>query len=346
MKRVRVAMLVLAALVLAPQVALAQAQAPPAPPKPPKPPKPPEAWHQKAKDSEKGPERTERIERTFKVGDGAMLVLSNVSGDIAVSAAPGAEIRVEAVKRTRVADEAEAKRQLEATRVEFSEWSGRVEVRAEPRGHWNRVAVSYTVTVPPTTRLEVRSVSGDVTIGAVKGEVQAETVSGTVNASGLGARAMLKAVSGDINLSQVEQADELRIESVSGDVLAKTFKATNVDAGSVSGNVRLLGGSCTRALVRSVSGDIELDGGVIKGGRYTLKTHSGDVRLFLDGKVGFELEADTFSGNIKTDLPLTMTGDVQEGQGGRRRNVRGTFGDGSAQIDASSFSGSVVITKR
>jgi hypothetical protein len=343
MKRTYVVMTVLAALALAPLGAWAQA--PPNPPKPPKPPKPPEVWHQTDKDAERGPERTERIERTFKVGDGAMLVLANVSGDIAVSAAPGAEIRVEAVKRTRIADEDEAKRQLEATRVEFSERPGSVEVRAEPRGRHNRVSVSYTATVPPATRLEVRSVSGDVSITAVKGEVQAETVSGTVKASGLGPRAMLKAVSGDIAVSQVEQADELRVETVSGDVLAKAFKAKTVDAGSVSGSVRLLGGSCDRALVRSVSGDIEVDGGVVKGGRYTLKTHSGDVRLFLDGKVGFALEADTFSGNIKTDLPLTMVGDVQEGHG-PRRNVRGTFGDGAAQIEASSFSGSVIITKR
>ena len=91
----------------------------------------------------------------------------------------------------------------------------------------------------------------------------------------------------------------------------------------------------------SVSGSVEFGGTLAKGGRYELNSHSGDVRVVLSGATGFELEANSFSGSIRSDLPLKMQGDV-----GRRRSVQGVFGDGSAVLSVTTFSGSVVISRK
>ena len=50
---------------------------------------------------------------------------------------------------------------------------------------------------------------------------------------------------------------------------------------------------------------------------------------------------------VRTDLPLQVK-NIGSGAGSRRmnRDVRGTFGDGSATVTANSFSGSVIVTKR
>ena len=61
----------------------------------------------------------------------------------------------------------------------------------------------------------------------------------------------------------------------------------------------------------------------------------------LAGSTGFELEANSFSGNIHSDLPIKLQGDI-----GRRRSMQGVYGDGSAVLSVTTFSGSVVISKK
>jgi hypothetical protein len=80
-----------------------------------------------------------------------------------------------------------------------------------------------------------------------------------------------------------------------------------------------------------------------------MKTHSGNVRLILTGNTGFEVVATSFSGNVRSDFPITLRGDTGESDGrarGRqRRAIRGEYGDGSAFVELTSFSGSIVIGK-
>ena len=69
----------------------------------------------------------------------------------------------------------------------------------------SRAWVDYTVIVPAGTTVDVKSVSGDVQVSNVRGEVRAESVSGDVVASALPRVALLKSVSGDV------QRDEQRL---------------------------------------------------------------------------------------------------------------------------------------
>ena len=85
---------------------------------------------------------------------------------------------------------------------------------------------------------------------------------------------------------------------------------------------------------------------------YDVNVHSGNVRFGLSNPSGFELSANTFSGNIRSELPLTIGGDPRDRDGnGRRRgmsnrSMRATFGDGSATLTLRTFSGDIVIAKR
>lgn len=60
--------------------------------------------------------------------------------------------------------------------------------------------------------------------------------------------------------------------------------------------------------------------------------------MTLPAATGFELEAESFSGDIRTDFEVRGT------RG--KRSVRGTVGDGSAVLDLTTFSGSILITKK
>src|SRR5262249_23722610 len=103
---------------------------------------------------------------------------------------------------------------------------------------------------------------------------------------------------------------------------------------------------------KSISGGFEYTGSIQKGGDYDVNIHSGTIRFTLANPSGFYLNADTFSGSIRTDFPVTISGSARDGgdRGSRRmrmgQSVRGSSGDGSATLTLRTFSGNIVIAKR
>jgi DUF4097 and DUF4098 domain-containing protein YvlB len=209
--------------------------------------------------------------------------------------------------------------------------------------------VDYTITVPAAAAVSVRTVSGDVSVHNIRGEVRAEAVSGDVEVVATPNLELAKTVSGDVRARDIG-ADVLTLSTVSGTVIATALKVRSLDAGSVSGDVQLSNLQVERLVAKTVSGGIDYDGNIARGGRYEFNAHSGGVRLVLAGVSGFELDASTFNGTIRSDFPITLHSAGRDG-GGRRspmttRAIRGTFGDASAVVMIRSFSGSVVITKK
>src|SRR5690242_4261517 len=86
-------------------------------------------WFERYQDSRQGPEQIEKFSQTYKVGDGAGLDLSQISGDIRVTVGSGSEIKIDATKRVRHRSPEEAKRLLAALRIDINNFNGRVEVR-------------------------------------------------------------------------------------------------------------------------------------------------------------------------------------------------------------------------
>jgi len=288
----------------------------------------------------RGPEQTEKATKTFKVGAAGSLDVSSISGDVVVSEIAGDTITVEAVKRVRGRTPEEVKEQFANTNVVMTQTGTRVEVRVSYVGQRNHASVDFTVTAPAGTTVNARSVSGDVRVTSIKGEVRAESVSGNVTAAGTPDLALAKSVSGDIEVSGVAGQDELSASSVSGNVTLRGIKARVVNADSVSGEIQLGDVACERATVKSISGGVDYTGPIAKTGRYELKSHSGDIRLTLSGDTGFELEAQSFSGNVRSDLPIT----TRAGETiGRRRGLRGTHGAGGALLMLNTFSGDITV---
>jgi DUF4097 and DUF4098 domain-containing protein YvlB len=300
-----------------------------------------ESWQ-----ARQGPEQTERITKTFKVGPNGSLDLSAISGDVIVNEGGGDTITVDALKRVRSRSADEAKQQLANTNVTMAQSGDRVEVRVDYTGRDNHASVDFTVTAPAGTAVNARSVSGDVQVKGIKGEVRVESVSGDVSATATPNLSLIKTVSGDLQLSALSGQDNLNVSTVSGNLTLRSIKAHVINAESVSGEMSLTDVTCERATVKSVSGDVEYFGPLTKGGRYELKSHSGDIRLTLTEDVGFELEAQSFSGNVRSDLPVTTrAGDAQAGRH-RRSGLRGTHGDGSALLMLSTFSGDITVVKK
>ena len=294
-----------------------------------------------------GPEYTENFSRTVRIGRTGALDLQNVAGDISVTGGGGDDVRIEAVKRVRHPNEAEAKALLSEIEIEVADRGGRVEVRTEypRRRNWSG-GVDFTVSVPRDASVSLRSVSGTVKVTNINGELRAETVSGDIITMTAKKLRVAKTVSGDVEISESE-ADELSLGSVSGDVIVNRLKGNGFDAQSVSGDLRLTDVEIDHASIRSVSGDIDYSGRLARNGRYQFQSHSGDIRVTPADAKGFAIEASTFSGDVRSDYALTLqTSPGNSFTPGRNRSVRGSFGDAGATLTLQSFSGDIVIVKR
>ena len=296
----------------------------------------------------RGPEYTEAFSRTVRLGRTGTFDLQNVSGDITVTGAGGDDVRIEATKRVRHPDEAEAKRILSELEIQVQERSGGVDVRTEypRRRNWSG-GVDFTVSVPRDASVSLRTVSGTVKVANVNGELRAESVSGDIITTSTRKLRSAKTVSGDVEISDAE-ADEFDASSVSGDVIVNRLKANGFDAQTVSADLRLTDLDVNHASLRSVSGDVEFAGRLQRNGRYQFQSHSGDLRITPMDARGFSIEASTFSGDVRSDYTLTLqggTGNSLVGPG-RNRSVRGTFGDAGATLTLQSFSGDIVIVRR
>lgn len=311
-------------------------------------------WLERYNEARQGPEQVEKVSQTIKVGDGAVLDLSHLAGNVQVTGGGGNEIRIDATKRVRHRDPEEAKRILEALRVDINNYSGRVEVRTlyprrnTTRGNNISASVDYVIAVPAGATVAIKSVSGDLAISNVRGEVRAEAISGNVSVTNTPNVTLAKTVSGDVLARDIGTETALVLGTVSGNVIATGLKVRTLEAGSVSGNVRVAGSQVERLEASTVSGNVEFDAPLTKGGRYEFTSHSGNVRVVLSGNTGFELDADTFSGSVRSDVPVTLrsVGRTERERRGSTRAIRGTYGDASAILSVRSHSGSVVITKK
>lgn len=286
----------------------------------------------------------EKFSKTEALAVNGTLSLSNISGQIEVMTWKEAQVKIEAVKTSKAGSLAKAKENAALVTIEVTKEADlvRVETKYPKRsgGFWGgdsiNVSVDYKIWVPDQAAVEVKSVSGDVHVAPVGGKAKVNSVSGNVDVLGA-AGADIELVSGDLVLENI--AGDAFIKAVSGNIDATKIKGS-VEAEVVSGDIKLLDVSEAMTVsAKSVSGNITYAGKIKAGGRYEIKTHSGDVRMTIPADSAFDFEANTFSGDIDTDFEIQVVGKISP------REIHGTVGKGGATVKLKSFSGNVDLKK-
>jgi DUF4097 and DUF4098 domain-containing protein YvlB len=299
-----------------------------------------------------GAEQTETFSRRIKVGRDGRVSISNISGSITVTTASGDEVSIDAVKRGRG-----DRSQLGRVSIVVDERPGRVDVRTDYGRPFpdrafrdNYVSVDYTVVVPVGASLEVNSISGRVKVDGVRGSTRLASVSGNISSSNTPNVEYLRTVSGEVDLANISHDGSLSVSSVSGNLDFNGVKARSLELSTVSGEIRLRDAAVERLSAKGLSGGVEYVGTLVRNGRYEVNSHSGNVRFTLVDNTGFELNASSFSGSVRSDFQMTIGGDGTQDSGRRRgprnESLRATFGDGSASLSLRTFSGNIIIAKR
>lgn len=268
-------------------------------------------------------EMTERVTRTVHLDQNGTFDLTNISGNIVISGGAGRDVTIDALKRV------PRRPLLQMMDVQIVEQANRVEVRTVvPRPRNFPGSIDYTVMVPADASVTIRTVSGDVRATNIRGE-------------------LLKSVSGAIEINNGSANDLLTASTVSGNVTVRGLKGSTIQLATVTGNVHAEDVQAERLQVRAVNGSIEYTGDLVRSGRYQFVTHSGDIRLMLAGNTGFEVQANSFNGNVRSDFAVNPRAGSGEGRGVvNARTIRGAFGDGSAMLVLRAFSGNISISRR
>lgn len=174
--------------------------------------------------------------------------------------------------------------------------------------------LSKTLTVMlPERRMDLISVDG-VSCNIEITALEAKTVS-------------IDTVSGAAELKGCTVTDELKMDSTSGALTAYLRGTLDaVDFDSVSGAAKIEAEEIMRVDFDTTSGAMELN---LEREPETLNhsSTSGDLSLTLPEDANFELEFDTVSGSLKSDIPVTKSGDTYiAGSGGNDYSVDTTSG--------------------
>ncbi|HUI05600.1 MAG TPA: protein kinase [Verrucomicrobiae bacterium] len=157
---------------------------------------------------------------------GGSLSLDDVSGRIRIAGWNRDEVVIKAVKRGKTRES------VEATGIEIDAGTDHVAVHTKrPTGWpwswfwWNRgdVDVDYTIQVPQRTQLEkISSVSGEIGIEGVSGDIKASTVSGEIQIKGATGNLKLSTVNGAIaaELGLLGGAQSVSLDTVNGEIVA------------------------------------------------------------------------------------------------------------------------------
>ncbi|NUO63139.1 MAG: DUF4097 family beta strand repeat protein [Gemmatimonadaceae bacterium] len=268
---------------------------------------------------------TSKIDTTVTISKDGTVDLQLVSGAIVVSAGSGNQVRVKAWS--------------ERGRLEFSASPSRVSLDVHSdRGRMGDTR--YEVSVPAGVRLQLKSVSGDITAHGVGGELEAGAVSGDVDVSDAKGRVEIESVSGDITAARL--SGDVRVSAVSGDVTIDDVSG-DLDIETVSGEMNLERIAVKTLRSETVSGELTYEGSLDPNGRYEFHSQSGDVRLRIPASSGGSVRIETFSGDLQSDFPMTMQPGERDHE--RPRRMEFTFGKGGSRITAETFSGDITLER-
>ena len=262
-------------------------------------------------------EATATFSHIARLEPGATFELRNMTpGSVTVTGGTGREVYIEGKKRVFNVAGSRARAVLEAIRIDVAERGGNVRVlTVSPLGGGARTAqgnrviavVDYTVILPPDANVVLRSGAGDL---------------------------RLQNVSGDV----------FDLDTLSGNVVVQELRGRMIDLYSVSGDMSLQNVDAQRALVQSFKGNLDYAGTLARTGLYRFLNHSGNIRFTPRGTPGFDLDATTIRGALRSDFELRRLvppGTARPPQ----RALKGTFGDAGAAVTAKTFSGDIVIIK-
>lgn len=253
----------------------------------------------------------QRIDEKRAAAPGGLVTVSNVAGSVTVRGWDKAEVAVTGTLGKG------------SDHLEFEGSGDHTTVKVILPKHAHDVEGSnLEIRVPAGSRLDVETVSADITASDLTGPLSFQTVSGEVTATG--------------------SPKELSAQSVSGNLKIDVGSA-EIKAETVSGTVSVKAPSPQDVRLESVSGDLGFEGGLAQGGSLDASTVSGSVEAALPAAISADFSLGTFSGDLKSAFGTKSEASPEDHSG---KHLSFSTGGGGSRVKVKTFSGNVAVTKR
>jgi hypothetical protein len=312
------------------------------------------AFAQKDKNKEK--EKEKLIEKSFEAGEQMERSLPSSQNVIVSVCIASGQIQVHGWDRPEVKVTATSVRQLELQGGGANP-AQRVDVLASnrPGGAPGEFAVSecrgvtdLSINMPKGATVEIQVRSGDIEVAQVA-EARIKAISGDINLSNITRAVEASTIGGDLSL--VNSRGRIRLTTIGGDIDAADI--LNVEPGddfsahTTSGDIDLVNVAHARLSAATTSGLITLTGKLARRGTYEFNSISGDIVLNLPPDSAFRINARSPQGSIATEFAVRSTSDADATHMMESGLLSGTYGSGDwANLSISSFSGTVRLQKR
>jgi hypothetical protein len=282
---------------------------------------------------------TGSFERTLSVEGATVLDVSTGSGSISITTGEAGSVTV--VGHIKVGSTFARRTKAEAEElVEHFENNppvvlegGRLVVgHIKDRAYQRNVSVSYEIVVPANTEVISDTGSGSQEITGIAAPVNADTGSGNITLTDIGGPVTAKTGSGRIKAERV--AGGFDAHTGSGSISLRQVAPGDVEASTGSGSIDLEGvAGSLRA--KAGSGRIVIQG--TQTGDWRINTGSGSISIDLPDDAAFSLDAESSSGSITVEHPVTVQGKIS------KRHLRGEVRGGGDELHIDTGSGSIKV---
>jgi DUF4097 and DUF4098 domain-containing protein YvlB len=259
-----------------------------------------------------------RMEKRFNTGMRPTINVRNKSGNVTIKSWNRPEVVVVA---NHPSDKVEVDAQQAGNRIDVITHLVTQNIKPE------ELRADYEITVPSEADLQIKSDAGNVKVENVAGELTFDTVAADVELREVANLLIVRTITG--SLECVRCAGRIEVSSVGG-----SFRFVQ----PVSNNLRAV----------TTSGTIVFDGDFQPFGTYILKSYTGEIDVLFSESDSFELNASSEQGKVVNEAALKPL------QHERRPAVKsrfnefsfGTYNQGQAKVQLSSFSGTIKVRKR
>ena len=265
--------------------------------------------------------KTLRMERHFTVTRRPVVTIQNAAnGRVEVKSWKNAEV---VIKADRVSNRVAVEMEQADSRIALTT------TLAEKPSRPGDNDTSFEITVPEETDLEIHTTSmGTIYIEQVYGDMTLESRAGDVHLKEVSGYIIVKTMGGSLLCMQC--AGKLNFTSVSGSAQFLQPQLSNLSASSTSGNLLY-------------------DGDFLRTGIYTLKSGMGLVEVRFSDSDSFDLRAITTTGTVDNQAADFLKPDSHGLKHLSTRfahSLTGSVNAGLAQVNLSTFSGTIRIRKR
>ena len=303
------------------------------------------------------------FERTVQVSAplaaGSMLVAETGRGSITITGADVTDCNVTAEICARAPTEQEAQQIANQVKIHLEPAGKTLTVKTEkPCVTNNRsISVSFNIIIPNQTNIQCASSRGTTELTNIRGKVKGKTSRGSIKAENIHGSLELDTSRGSINCRDIS-SDNIRLETSRGNITLSKASCDSLKLESSRGNINVSESTADIANLSSSRGHvtyqnvttIDLTANSSRGNINIAYSPSATGEIIADitasrGDVSFvalpsfsgQVELTASRGSIKTDLPITVQGQINE------ERIKGTIGKGKGRLRLKTSRGSIRI---